>query len=174
MKIIKKFLFQHCNWRSTDHVFHGLVSVITPTYLFLVLLDDLQLLLFQQEVACTSHEHHRFSVYLFISVVFSVSWSLWQSKCLFGVILNIRKSICFIPVLGYKIVLVKNPSRLGAAGLGAAFRQWCSPKHGDALKFPCSALLVFSLNKYENCHGIKGAIGDEIQKAFFNAAPANW
>lgn len=73
MKIIKKILFQHCNSRSTDHVFHGLVSVITPTYLFLVLLDDLQLLLFQQEVAYTSHEHHRFSVYLFINVVFSVS-----------------------------------------------------------------------------------------------------
>lgn len=111
-----------------------LVGVITPTYLFSVLFDDLQLLLFQWEVAYESHEHHIFSVYLFIGFYCfspSVSGSIWQSKCLFGIILNIRNSICYFPVLGYKTALVKSNSRLGAA-----FRQWSSPKHSDVLKFP--------------------------------------
>lgn len=128
MKIRKEFSFLHFNWRSIDHVFQSifahsfLVFVTTPTLLFQVLSDDPQLLLFQQEATYASHEHHRFSLCLFISVVFSVSWSFWLSKCLFGIIHNIRESICFIPVLGHKTALVKTPSRLGAAGLGAAFR----------------------------------------------------
>lgn len=50
-------------------IFFFFVTVTILTFLFQVLLDDPQLLLFQQEATRASHEHHRFSLCLFISVL---------------------------------------------------------------------------------------------------------
>lgn len=90
-------------------------------------------------------------------------------QMLFGIIHNIRESICFIPALGHKIALVKTPSSLGAAGLGAAFRQELTNAQG------CTQLSLLHwasssgkfLNWNEKCYQIKETTSDEAQKGFF-------
>lgn len=174
MKIRKESWFQHLNWRSRDHycnpsllIFFLLLSQL-PHFFSSTFRWPTASPLSARSHLCISWASQILTVFVYQGV-FSVSWSFWLSKCLFGIIHNIRESICFIPALGHKIALVKTPSSLGAAGLGAAFRQELTNAQG------CTQLSWLHwasssgkfLNWNEKCYQIKETTSDEAQKGFF-------
>lgn len=176
MKIRKAFWFQHSNWRSTHHVFQSifahffLVIVTTPTFLSTFRWPTATFVSARSH-SCISWASQILTVFVY-QCVFSVSRSFWLSKCLFGIIHNIRKSICITPVLGQKIALVKTPSRLGAAGLGAEFRLEFTKAQGctKISLFHSSSSVGKLLNWNENCYQIKETTSDETQKGFFKCS----
>lgn len=177
MKIRKEFWFQHSNWRSTDYVFQTIFAHFSyychnshisfpSTFRW-----PTASLFSASSHSCISRVSQILTVFVY-QCVCSVSWSFWLSKCLFGIIHNIRESICFTPVLGQKIALVKTPSRLGAAGLGAAFRLEFTKAQG-CTKVPLlhwSSCVRKLLNWNENCYQIKETTSDETQKGFFKCS----
>lgn len=147
-----------------------LVIVTTPTFLSTFRRPTASLVSARSHL-CISWASQILTVFVY-QCVFSVSWSFWLSKCLFGIIHNIRESICFIPVPGHKIALVNTCSRLGAAGLGSVFRLELTETQGcsEVSLLHWSSSLGKLLNWNENCYQIKETTSDETQRGFFKCS----